>query len=97
MPMNIARESSDRQHPAGRDAAHFGGVGLPVAADGVDVLGGGDRPEAGLLGEVAEELVGAVDRAFRAHALEHLVRRTLLPQLVLGQLDAADVAFDGRH
>ena len=56
MPMNIARVELEREDRviSGRDAAEFRGVGLPVAADGVHVVGGRDRPEAGLLGELRD-------------------------------------------
>ena len=55
IPMNIAAGELQREDLARRrvDAAEFRGVGLPVAADLVDVVGGGHRPEAGLLADTA--------------------------------------------
>ena len=61
-PRELERE--DRR--AARDAAEFGGVGLPVAADRVDVLGRRHRPEARLVGELLDAL-GPVHRALPAH------------------------------
>ena len=50
IPMNIARvSSSGNTSLTRRDAAALRGVGLPVAADGVDVVGGRHRPVPGLL------------------------------------------------
>ena len=51
MPMNIACSSSSGRiaFVERRDAAELRGVGLPVAADLVDVVGRGDRPEAFLV------------------------------------------------
>ena len=88
-----------RQHAAGGDAPAFGGVGAPVAADGVDVLGRRHRPEAGIVGTVGElpEALGSMDRTLGTHAPEHVVRRTVLPQRVLRQFNVTDIAFDGRH
>ena len=87
-----------RERRRRRDAAEFGGVGLPVAADRVDVLGGRHRPEAGLLGTSgAPEALGSVHRTLATHAPEHLVRRAVLPQRFLRQFNVADIAFDGRH
>ena len=72
----LEREAARGRH----DATAFPRSTSPVAADGVDVLGGGHRPEAGLLGELFEAL-GPVDRALAAHLLEQLVRRTVPPEL----------------
>ena len=71
----------ERQDRVGerRDAADLRRVGLPVAADGVDVVGRGDRPVAGLVGVVGDAL-GPVHGAPRAQLLEELVRRPVLPQ-----------------
>jgi hypothetical protein len=66
-----------------RDAADLGGVGLPVAADLVHVLGLRDRPVA-LLGGVLGDLVGPVHGAAVAQLLEGVVRRAVLPQLAFG-------------
>ena len=82
-----------REH---RHAAQFRGVGLPVAADRVHVLGRGHRPEAGLRG-VLLDLPGPVHRALGAHLLEQLVRRAVLPQLALGELHLGDVPAYGSH
>ena len=73
-----------------RDPADLGGVGLPVAADLVDVLGLGDRPVA-LFGGVLGDLVGPVHRALVAKLLEGLVRWAVLPHLALGYQHALQV------
>jgi hypothetical protein len=88
----LDREAGRRHH----HAAGFGGVGLPVAAHRVDVLGRGHRPEACLLGKLFEAL-GPVDGAALAHLLEHAQRRTVLPVLALGEFDACDVTPDRCH
>ena len=67
-------ELEREHHRSRRDPALFGGVGLPVAADGVDVIRRRHRPEAGLLGELLDPRA-PVDRALLAHPLEHLVGR----------------------
>ena len=75
-PRQLEREDAGER----RDAAELGGVGLPVAADRVDVVGGRDRPEAGLLGELSNLAVQCTGH-FAAHLLEQLVRRAVGPQL----------------
>ena len=74
------------------DAAHLGGVGPPVAADGVDVLGPGDRPVAGLVG-VLGDARGPVDGALVAQPGEQLVRRAVEPELPLGHQHLVEIAF----
>ena len=76
------------------DAAEFGGVGLPVAADLVDVVGAGHRPEALRLRQLGH-LGGPVDRALAAHPLEQLQRRPVLPVLALEHEGVLDVPSSG--
>ena len=78
-----------------RDPAALGRVGLPVAADGVDVVGQGHRPEAVLLGVLAD-LLEPVHRALRAHALEQLVGRSLRPMLAVADQDFVQRRLSGR-
>ena len=75
------------------DAAHLGGVGLPVPADGVDVVGPGDRPVAGLVGVLADAR-GPVDGAFVAQPGEQRVRRAVDPELPLGHQHLVEIAFE---
>src|SRR4051812_43183484 len=79
-----------------RDAPGLGRVRLPVAADGVDVVGGRERPEA-LLGRVLRDRRGEVHRALGAQPLEDLVWRPVLPQLALGDEQLVQVALDRGH
>jgi hypothetical protein len=53
-----------------------------------------DQP--GLLWELFD-LLGPVDRAARAQLLEHLVRRPVAPQLLVGEFDRLQVALNSRH
>ena len=68
------------------DPAPLGRVGLPVAADRVDVVGEGHRPEAVLLRVLGDPL-GPVDRTLAAHALEQLVGRPVEPALAVADQD----------
>ena len=87
----------EREHRRDRrDAAEFRGVGLPVSADRMDVVGGRDRPEARLLGEFVEAL-GPVDRAVGAQLLEHRIWRPIAPQLFVAEFDCLQVALNRRH
>ena len=97
MPMNIACASSSRKAGGGDDhATGFGGIRLPVAADGVHVLGSRNRPEAGLVGKFFKA-VGPMHGALAAHLLEGLERRPIEPQLAVGQFHALDIAPDCCH
>jgi hypothetical protein len=71
------------------DAADLGGVGLPVAADRVDVVGSGRRPVAVLLGVLGDPR-RPVDRALGAHPLEQVIGRPVQPLLALGDKDLLD-------
>ena len=95
MPMNIARMSSSGKPsviavtpPSSEEYV------LPVAADGVDVLGPRDRPVAGLVGVLADPR-GPVDRALVAQPGEQLVRRPVEPELALGHQHLVEIAFEG--
>jgi hypothetical protein len=55
-------------------------VGLPVAADGLHVVGGRHRPEARLVGVLGDP-AAPVHRALRAQLLEQGVRRAVDPVL----------------
>ncbi|CAB4945139.1 unannotated protein [freshwater metagenome] len=87
----------DGDRLVGDDDVLRGGVPLPVATDGVDVLRPGHRPEPG----VARRLLDArapVHRALVAQTLEHLVGGALQPQLVVGDLQLREVlGCFGRH
>src|SRR5262249_21260824 len=60
------------------------------------VVGQRHRPEPLLLGEFFEAL-RPVDRTALAHLLESLVRRTVQPQLALGEFEALDIPPDRCH
>ncbi|UUY04522.1 hypothetical protein LRS13_03010 [Svornostia abyssi] len=79
-------EREDRVLQRG-EAADLRGVGLPVAADLVDVVSGRDGPEARLVG-VLGDAVGPVDRALRAHLAKQLVRRAVVEMLPVADADA---------
>src|SRR5204862_4943909 len=82
-PRELDRE--DRLADRG-DAAELGGVRLPVATHGGDVLGSRDRPEA-LLERELRDLRGPMQRAVRAQLLEQLMRRTVQPPLAVEHPD----------
>ena len=86
----------EREHVRDGGDAGRRGVGLPVARDRVDVIGGRDRPEAPLLG-VLGDARGPVDRALAAHLLEELERRAVLPQRALCHQRVLEIAANGRH
>ncbi len=96
-PVVLGRVHRDehRGHQLERDrvgerhaAAALGGVGLPVAAHGVDVLGGHDRPEARLVRVIVD--LRPVDRALAPQALEDLVGRAVLPVLGIADVDLVE-------
>ena len=88
-------ERHDRVGQRG-DPAELGGVGLPVAADRVDVVGRGDRPEAGLLGVLGDPSRSSGPGTRERSSLEQLVRRPVLPELALGDKHFVErFPFDG--
>src|ERR1700676_4076523 len=88
----LQRETALRR----QNAAAFGGVGLPVATDAVDVIGGRHRPEAGLVRKKFKVL-RPMDRTLAAELLEDLVRRAVAPELALRDFEALDIAPHRRH
>src|SRR5439155_10927063 len=79
-----------------RDPAALGRERLPVAADGVDVVGAGDRPVPVLLRELGDA-ARPVHRALLPQLLEERVWRAVLPDLPLDDERAVQVGVDRRH
>ena len=75
------------------DPADVGGERLPVQAHAAQVLGPGQRPEAGLVGVLVER--APVHRRLAAQAGEELVRRAVGPELEVAEVDLAQLAL--RH
>ena len=82
-----------RRELVDEDDAALRGEGLVVAADRGDVVEADDRPEAALVGEVAE--LAPVERLLGAQPLEDLVRRPVLPEVEVADVEVGEVGRGG--
>ena len=92
-----------RLHELEREDAHGGGdapalrrIGLPVSAYRVYVVRGGDGPVPGLPG-ILGDAVRPVHRTLSSQLPEKIMRRTVAPQLSLGDEGVIEIAAGRRH